>query len=265
MPRSNQTGSLAQWIAAARDLPYRASISGNCDWDVGRPSHHMAGALRVSPGGRILLAFAVSEVRDYFVLGHIDQGAQVEDDFAPQATTRSGRPPEPKLPEDYETAVVDFENALRHRTDGEKAIEAAFVEPMRALLFARRTVDAVALWRSMPDTVSKTLAFGELKQSGQWDFDKVKAHTVAPTPYDAQRGAALVSWQRSRNAMERIEQRFDELARERAEDILRHYGHEALMEFVDSVPNSIGKVNLKMFVRRTAPATQPMSSGPSPR
>nr|WP_250808198.1 hypothetical protein [Neorhizobium tomejilense] len=261
MGRSNTPASIENWIRLGRDMPFRASISSSCYWDVGRPPPYLIAASKVCRGGRMLLAFPLAETRDYFVEGHTDQGAQVEDDFCKVASPRRNQGPKPRMSPDYETARIEVGEALRAYKIAGDRIGEVFLPDVIRLLAGDRPREAMALARSMPvDSVEKAIAMTRISESGKYDPGKHATGGIEPTAYDARRASAMYEWQKAHNSMERLEEPFAAMAFKKARQVLAEEGHDALLEMIDEVPPVVSKVHLVMFARKNAPAAAPATN-----
>ena len=260
--RSNHPDTIENWNSVSSWLPYRASIGGNCYWDVDWPSPRLIDANKVCPGGRILLAFEIAEVRDFFVEGHAHQGAHAEADFCERATPRKPTRARPPLPTDYEAALVEFKTALQQNRAVSLAMEVAFIDEIKGYLSEKKVAEAVSLAKSMPPSGEKSIAYTLIQNSGLGGFDLARSRKADFMPYDAERASVMLQWQMAKHAAERIDDVFYELAYDKAQIILADDGHEALAEFVKGVPNSIAKANLMMLVDKSAPKSAPAATGP---
>lgn len=111
MGRRNSPASLSHWDTHAAQAPYRASISGQAEWDMDLPNPNLAVANRISPGGRLLMAFSLEALRDCFVEGHVHQGAQVEPDGASRAAPARPTPAPACKPVTLDAAIVQYQAA----------------------------------------------------------------------------------------------------------------------------------------------------------
>lgn len=262
MARSNSPTSLENWKAKAPSAVYRASVGQNTFWDVGRPRPDLAVASKVSPGGRMLMAFGMEELRDYFVEGHADQGAQKEPDGAERASPRrEGQAPVYPGADDLASAIRIYSEARGLLDKAHDAIERAFNDGFASLIEAGRTAEATALLRIMPDTHLRTSAIMRLQDSG-WDFDANPLWKAAPAAYTKEQAAALVLWQRATMRERAAEGPFSEFAMNRVQEILDEEGREAAEAFGLSLPRSVVKAYVVDRARygTPGPAGEPESA-----
>ena len=203
MPRRNGSTTVKNWDANTANAPFRASVNADTVWKVGMPPHDLAVAMRVSPGGRLLLAFELEGIRDYFVSGHrAANGAQVEADGTDCATRRRS----PILPVPAQTLDESFARFTAARADltaAEDAIERAFNDEIERLIAADDIQGALALTVSLPgDTVMKTIAISCLMKSEKWDSQANPLWKTERAPYTAERARLLAVWIEARNAYE---------------------------------------------------------------
>jgi hypothetical protein len=214
----------------------------------------------------MILAFEIAEVRDYFVEGHRDQGAQCEPDRAEEPSPRIGQTPQGVRFADYEEGREAMIEALAGYEAARGLMSDAFLGDIREMISADRMDDAVALASSMPtDCVEKAMAWSFIAASGKRDLANDGAMRVAPTPPDARRARAMHSWMAATNAPRRVEEPFYEIAAHRAREVFEQEGHEALIEMIDQVPPFVGKVHLVMFARKNAPQSDMVTRPMAPR
>ena len=155
MPRSNTPGSNDRWSRLSASAQFRASINGDCSWGNDRPSPDLITCSRISPGGRMLVAFEIAAVRDYFVDGHLDQGAQPEPDGANRASARRSTQdpwsPDPQVVgNSFDLAVAAYSLAAEQHRAAEAQLD-AYVLPRIAELKADGEIKAaVALRNALP-------------------------------------------------------------------------------------------------------------------
>jgi hypothetical protein len=225
----------AHWNMAAPEYPYRASINGDAEWDFSRPlPDDLADAARITPGGRLLLAFRHAEVRDYFVEGHLDQGAKVERDGAEKATrpTSIDAKEQSALPtlDEAAAAVQGTHRAMRAAED---AVEQAFLVEAKNLLAEGRVKSALGIVKSIPgDCVSRTFGIDAAGKAG-WDHAALPFDSIDKTPLTAERGRALLRWLRAMKADKAAEKALETLVAEPLEALIKAKdldGAEALVE-----------------------------------
>ncbi len=234
------------WAGQARGAPYRASAARVHSLDLSLPQTWLATACRASPGGRVLYAFVVAAVRDYFVLGHVATGAaHAEADGVEVATAHvevASTPPGP-VPtlEAAIAAALATEAAASAAGD---ALEAAFTRAVDAALAAGDPAAAVAAWRSMPGEATARAVLGaRLYQDG---ILGPYAHARPAAP-DAERGAAMLAWLRADLDDRAARDALEPLAWEEAERILAADGPDDLEAFGRRLPRFPG-----VFVRDRA-------------
>jgi len=241
MARSNSPSSMENWKAKSPKAVYRASIGPNAVWDTDRPRPDLAVAAKVSPGGRMLMAFEMKEIRDYFVEGHADQEAQVEPDGAERASPRRTAEVHafPKA-DDLAASIRIYSEARALLNEAHDAIERAFNDEFARLFDAGRAGEAISLLRIMPDTHLRSSAIMRLQDAG-WNFDANPIWKAAPTAYTREQAVALVQWQRASMQEASANEAFAKFAMERVQEILDEEGREAAEAFGLSLPGSVTK------------------------
>lgn len=262
MGRRNTPLSLENWAKKAPSAIYRASVAPTTFGEIPRPHPDLASASKVSPGGRMLMAFELAAVRDYFVEGHADQGAQTEPDRCETASAR--RPYRAITPEasDYESALALYVAAIRRRRAANERVEAHFRGPINAALENGDVELAVSILAAMPDTAERIFSFEDIKRSGLWDFNERPLGHVRRAFYTQEQAEALVEWQRADKEYSSCDDIFADFARERGRELLSNEGPEALTEFAHSLPGSITKAYMCDWADQEAKkAAQPVAPG----
>jgi hypothetical protein len=263
MARSNSPAALEHWTDMAPQAPHRASIDGDAFWDLERPSPNLAAAMKVSPGGRLLLAFRLKDVRDYFVEGHLDQGAQVESDGAERATARRSRVQPNSAPSErtleqvfdiYREAARAYDRAL----DGLR--EVFTVEALR-LLSDGQVEQAKAVINSMPASPAKHLAISELSRHGGWERDSSPFWKTEPADYTPERAAALLAWGRPHRAEQAASEAMQAVLTPLLDDFLATGDRQGLADLIDLTPPSIERAYLMDALNYRMP---PEDTGPRP-
>lgn len=262
MTRSNSPTSFLRWTERAPSAPYRASVGNGAHWDTDLPSPNLAEAVRVSPGGRLLLAFRVKEVRDFFVEGHAHQGAQAELDGCERATSRKGEAPKANPPtESLDEAISAYVVARKAEREADGLIERHFNDKIGRLLSGGEPRKALELLRSMPDNALRAIAVSAVMKSGLWNIDENPMWKVEPAPYDSERAGAMVLWQRASKGLRAAEDVFGKLAMQRARELLDGEGNEAVAEFMHTLPASVTKAFVADMARYGRPRDKPTEPG----
>lgn len=265
MARSNSPASLENWRAKADRAIYRASVGPNTHWEGKRPSPNLAVAAKVCPGGRMLMAFELEELRDYFVEGHSNNGAQREPDGCERAGPyRPVTPGKTTLSLDLESSIPVYLEARKNLGATHKEIERVFNVPFQQLLTADRLEEAIAVLNAMPDTHLRSVAVSQLLESKKWDLDKNSIWDIDAAPYTREQAVALVRWQRSRKAEKAALDVHGKFAMERAKEILEDEGEEAVKAFAETLPPSITRAFISTMARQEARQESRPSSSPKP-
>lgn len=264
---TNVPPHLANWKTIASECPYRASVSGSVSWRF-HPSPDMIDTQKVSPGGRVLLAFRSREIRDYFVEGYLDQGVKVEEDWSACAT-------KPKPATNVAADVLTFEEASASVVHARAAYRAAddvindlFLKEIKELIAKDRTADALRIVVSIHgDCVTRALGLSALQAAGH-DFE---AHSVAQTealPLTPERAVALTDWLKARKANKKAEDTLGKIVNAKLSEIMATKGRAPAIEFAEALPPSMVKV-FAIDRARHGKAVEPveldedgMSSGP---
>ncbi|MCE6957899.1 hypothetical protein LAZ40_02350 [Cereibacter sphaeroides] len=264
MARRNSLQSLRWWASCSERAPYRASLPASVSWDFDRPDHRQVTAFRVSPGGRLLCAFELAEVRDWFVDGFADLGAQVEPDRAERASARRARPPAPAAREgDLESLFQAVRAADAARRAAEAPIRQAFNEPAEALLAAGDIAGAEAIRASMPDLVERMLLTQKIREA----CDQTGALPVPapPAPLDAARATALLDEQRASRAFREAEAAMEAAVWPVARDLAESGDRDGLRDLIGRVPPCVCRAFLVDWERHEAfPDAAPLSNDESP-
>ena len=184
----------AEWTEKAKTAPFRASVNQDPSWDTDNPSYTLAAAYKRSPGGRLLLAFELEEVRDFFVDGHEENGAQAEPDGATRASARHKKDAAAKPVVSLDEAFAAYHSASNRLNLAREEVDQAFL--LDIMLLARRgeIAEAAAILHSMPGRCEeKTIAMSRLLDMGLRD----EAAWCEPAPLTQPRAAALRTWQRA--------------------------------------------------------------------
>lgn len=233
---------IENWNSIEHECRYRASMSGNKGFKF-HPSDDIVDACRVSPGGRILLAFRLKEVRDYFVAGYLDCSAQAEEDFATRAT-KYIQPEKRK-----EQEVADFDVQCERYMIAKKAdiaaqdhIEKLFLTEVRSLCSEGKTTEAIAVARSIHgDCVVATLAQSAIFDA-KHDYKTTPYHSVDPVPLSAERALALTQWMHTHERAKEEEELMGKSVPDRIQVLLDTKGREAAGTWAESLPPSLVKV-----------------------
>lgn len=248
MARSNSPSSLENWKKKADHAIYRASVGPNTHWEGNRPAPDLAVAAKVCPGGRMLMAFEMEELRDYFVDGHADNGAQAEPDRCERATPY--RPQAVKAvarATDLESSIPIYIAARKVLTECHNEIERVFNVPFQELMDADKVKEAISIINAMPDTHLRSVAVSRLIDSKKWDTDKTPIWHIDAASYSREQASALVRWQRAKKADRIAGDIHGQFAMERARAILEEEGEEALKEFAATLPPSIARAHISIM------------------
>jgi hypothetical protein len=237
MGRKNSPRSLEHWASMAPKAPYRASVKPNACWESGKPHPRLIAASRVSPGGRLLLAFEHAGIRDYFVAGHISEGAQAEPDNAERASRR--KPVAASKPSTLDEAFDAYRVARKAEDDAIKVLEGMFqVEALR-LIEERRFDEAMAIINAMPaDTVMKTICIERLMKAGH-DFEAKPLWKVEPIAYTAEHGAALAAWMVAKNAEDAAEKVMGKMVWPLVDAFVKSGDRDGLTALIARTPASV--------------------------
>lgn len=256
MARSNSPAVLERWANAVSKAPYRASIDGDACWNVGKPSPNLAKAMRVSPGGRLLAAFDLEDLRDHFVEGHIDQGAQAESDGVERASARRPRPDEPPLVSTLNEAFAKYEDARLLKQSSENILRKVFVERVKSRMADGDVDGALALIASMPRSTEKDIAITHLIERGDWNYKEKPMHSVSPEPYSSDRAAALLAYSRADRALNVAIDQMNRLLQPLVDDYLSRGDREALAELIERTPASFERAAMMDALRHRMPPEQ---------
>ncbi|MDW9481784.1 hypothetical protein GOB57_24350 [Sinorhizobium meliloti] len=188
------------------------------------------------------MAFELAELRDYFVDGHADQGAQREPDGCERSRPhRAERIDIPQPPQDLESSIPVYVEARKRLQDALNEIERLFNLPFQQLLEAGQAREAIEVLNAMPDTHLKSVAISHLLESKKWDHEKNPIWKVGLSPYTREQAGALVQWQRAKKAERAAGEIHGKFAMEKAQEILDDEGNEAVVAFAETLPSSITK------------------------
>ncbi len=231
---------LENWKAVAAECPYRASISGNVSWKF-HPSPDLIDAEKVSPGGRLLLAFRTREVRDYFVEGYLDEGVKVEDDWCVRATRPEPAPKSVTVVVSFDEASAAVVQARADYEEADKAVENLFLPDIEALIAEGKTTEALKIVVSLhSDCLTKTLGMSALMKAGH-DFEANSFGRTEALPLTPERAMALTNWLKARTANKHAEDTLGNIVNSRLTAILQTKGRASAMEFIETIPSSMVK------------------------
>ncbi len=228
------------WDEAAPDHPFRASIGRNAYYDVGRPPPHLAAASKRCRGGRILSAFRIRELRDYFVAGHMYQGAQAEPDGAEHASPQQKIPASPDTPTDFNDALAFLNSAIEIEAKVDKEIQRVFNDAIDRLLAKGHHQDATNLAFAMPPCgAQKTLAFHAIQKSGSQSQSQ-PLHLTAPlfSLYTAEQATVMTEWIRSFDKRDTADKALDIIVLPKARRIFKEEGSDALTALLKRLPKA---------------------------
>ena len=231
---------LENWKAIAAECPYRASISGNVAWKF-HPSPDLIDAEKVSPGGRLLLAFRTREVRDYFVEGYLDQGVKPEDDWCVRATRPEPAEKETAVAIGFDEACVAVRQARATYDAANKTVESEFSTEVNRLIAQGKTADALRIVVSLhSDCLARTLGISALMEAGH-DFEAHSVGRAEALPLTPERAVALTNWLRAREENKQAEDVLSEIVSSKLTEIMQTKGRAPALEFVQSLPSSMVK------------------------
>lgn len=240
---ANSAEARSKWAECAHTAPYRASVGADICWGTDRPHWDLATALKSSRRGhRLLMAFELAEVRDYFVEGHRDQDAQVEPDGAEEAGPRQPKisRPAPRTLEEAKATVIASGLAEQAAQD---EVERVFNREVDRLLTEHKAEEALRIIRSMhPDCAMRMIAFDAVRKSGQWDFDAKPLWKLEPMPFTQERAATIFAWLRAHLDNRAAEDDIGAIALPMAQDILDREGYAAVAAFNETMPPCMTKV-----------------------
>lgn len=230
---------------------FRASVDMDADWDLRRPSPDLAWASKISPGGRLLLAFDLEEVRDFFVDGHQGNNAQAEPDGANRASRRkpSAKPPEP--PASLEEAFDAYRASNATLEETEQNLEDIFNVEILRLAGEGKREEAIAIVHSMPGACfAKTMAISGLHnldpEAGPWPRGE-------PAALTKEQAASLVVWQRAWLAHEATTKAMETLLTPMVEGFVEKGDKAGLSALFERTPNSMAKVFMADALRSRMP------------
>jgi len=207
MTRTNTPASLDHWATQAASAPFRASIRNDVSWIIGHPSPDLIAASRVCPGGRLLLAFTLEALRDYFVEGYTDQGAQVEPDHATRAHPFHPHAHSRLTPVTLDQAIAQYHAAVVARQALASSLNDAFVRPAQTLFDGGQIMAAMAQLKAMPDHPLRTQVVLTYRADPQWHAAVwARCEAALPTPDQA---ILLRDAQRAAQALERATHHLD--------------------------------------------------------
>jgi hypothetical protein len=232
---------LENWKAISTECPYRASVSGSVSWKF-HPSPDLIDAEKVSPGGRLLLAFRSREVRDYFVEGYLDQGVKVEDDWCVRATKPEPVAKAAPVVASFDEAVAAVVQARAAYEEADKVVENLFLHDIESLIAKGETTEALKIVVSLDgDCLTKTLGMSALIKAGH-DFEANSVGRTEALPLTPERAVALTKWLKARKANKTAEVVLGEIVDVKLTEIMKTKGRAPAMEFAQELPPSMTKV-----------------------
>lgn len=246
MARTNPPGPLSAWLERAAAAPFRASINGDCEWGTDRPAPDLIGFARMSPGGRMLLAFEFAEVRDYFVGGHLEEGAQPEPNNATRAGARRNAP-DPMTSDCLGMAALPFEklseiylDAYRKERQADEAIGLHVLPRIASLREVGSESAAASLVKSLPsNTVAKTLAWDAMKA-----VDQQVIQSAQPAPLGADLARLLLAWQGAHRRHQAVGEIYAERAMAHGRLLFDSGRKTELTEFIGTVRHGMTRAFL---------------------
>lgn len=264
MARSNGSRTLVHWKLVEANAPYRASINGDCHWDVMAPDPNLAAAMRVSPGGRLLAAFEHAEVRDFFVDGHLPQGAQPEPDFASRARARQ-RMADPALTDlesiqnSFEAANNSYSEADEATRSADKALELFARDWIRTFKAEGKIQDALRLRNALPgDTMAKVLVLDMLRP-----LEPSQVSLAGTAPMTPELAALSLTWQRAHRRERALADAITETAGLHGRQLFAEGKSDELSTFIASIRYPIARAFLIDMQRHSKPASDATET-PSP-
>lgn len=231
------TRPAADWDQATANAPYRASLSADHDWDVRRPSPHLAVRMRVCPGGRILAAFTLEAIRDYFVAGHADQGAQIEADGATRATALIKTPRPVAVALTLDEIFEQFKAADRIYEAAEAGLKKAFQDPAERLWAQGKPRDALALIKALPsESTARAVAFGHFVREHHWDTQALPLQGVEAAAPNVARAQAMLAWKRAELGLASATQTMTAQLEPLVEGCVRRGDRDALGKLIERTP-----------------------------
>lgn len=255
MARRNSPLTLQLWSRLAAQAPYRASIDSKAHWDVARPAPDLAVASRVSPGGRLLMAFELQELRDYFVEGHADQGAQAEANGAEKASARRAKPVRSESRQMPMQQVFDgYVQAEKARGEADHLVFDVFNAEVQRLRTAGEGEKAVAIINSLPDGMARQKLVMQALDSGWWDREAKPMWKVPSAPYTRERAAALVVWQRAEKAYRTAAAILGAHVQPLVQGFVARGDRQGLTGLIEATPNSVEKAFMRDALRQLPPS-----------
>lgn len=238
MGRRNSRSTIEAWDRKAPAAPYRASIDGNASWDTDRIAPHVMAAARISPGGRMLMAFELAEVRDLFVESHADQGCQVEPNDAVRASPRVGRAAEDLTVLPMDDLIARLAEANGEHRSAELAVDVLYMKGMSDLLEAKDPAGALRLVSGIPSNcVAKTFCLDALNKTVP--IASIPRTDGMDAGYTAEQATACLAWLKVDNERRRIEDAVAPLARAHVKALMTEGRTDEADAFLKAFPASV--------------------------
>lgn len=210
----------------------------------------------------MLLAFDIAEVRDYFVDGHLDQGAQLELDGADRASARrhthDAWSPDPEiLDNSLEAAVAAYSIASAQLRSAEEKLE-AYILPRIALMRAKEEIKAaVALRNALPmGCFAKTAALQDLMP-----VNAELVQRTEPATLNAELATLLLAWQRAQRRERPLSDALTRISCEVGQKMLDEGRGHDLPSFAESLPSSWARAMLMDMARYGKPRSDDTTPG----
>ncbi|GBQ84714.1 hypothetical protein AA14337_2895 [Acetobacter malorum DSM 14337] len=254
---------------APQNAPFRASIPRDSDFKNTRPQLSLAVGKKMCPNGRILLAFSMETLRDYFLSGHIDQQAQAEPDNAPEAKEFRGAPSVTAEGLSLEQSFERYTQADARLNAAVNTMQRVFTDEILRLAEKKDFWKSCALLKSMPSCALRYEAGSKMYEiatrHGESNI-RLILQSESPEPYNWDRAAALRDWGNSVNELQRACDDMLGLLKPLIEDCERRFDREGLMDLIartpDSIPRTIMMDKLEYDMAPSQHALFP--EGPSP-
>jgi hypothetical protein len=240
MARKNTPSSLERWAEVQTSAPYRASINADCYWESGRPAPDIAQAMKVIQGGqRMMVAFHLAELRDYFVEGHLDQGAQVEPDGAEKPSPRQRKSTKKVRALTLQQSFANYRYARQQRDYIDQGLKRIFCDDAIRLVLHGKTAEAIDTIDAMPDCPAKGWAISELANNYKLNIGTERATHGTSFQYNKDQARMLLLWQRAKNAYDSAIKTMEEILAPLVQDCIAHNDRHSLNELIAITPHSV--------------------------
>ncbi|AQT06242.1 hypothetical protein A0U91_14540 (plasmid) [Acetobacter persici] len=229
----------------------------------------MATGKKVCPNGRILLAFSMEALRDYFLSGHIDQQAQAEPDNASQASEFRVFPSTTVEGLSLEQSFERYTQADTRLNSAVSAMKRLFTAEILRFAEKKDFWKSCALLKSMPPCALRYEAGSKMYEiatrHGESNI-RLILQSERPEPYNWDRAAVLRDWGKSVNELQRACDDMLGLLRPLIDECEQRFDREGLMDLIERTPDSIPRtIMMDKLEYDMAPSQHALfPEGPSP-